>query len=1378
MLNIPAVKQRSCIISICLLVSAYLSPIIGQTFNTISDGDWSDPATWQGGNIPGSTIDVNDTVNILHYVWYDLPGDLSVSGLLEIYLDTLASHPCDGHSITIEPGGHFKITHGALLFGLKCAGASATGTFINKGTVRVNDSYILLPENWDSDGGSRVVTGGCIDIGGSFINDKSADTMVNFCIRLGLNGDGSFLNVDPSLSTIHLWNNTKILFRGSTGNFINDGIINAGSFSEITHLDVESGNIVNNGTWVLPQATSWCCGGSICQGPLVNAENCDMDAEVCGCIGEVCFVRISCPPMDGGQYSCLSDVPPPDFNLIIPMDSCYDLVYSIAHEFSGEGCANDTLFLTRFYIVTDDDGDPLTTDAKDTCIQIFSIVDTTRPTIICPVTTTVNCDGDKTPAFTGEPTATDLCDVAVTDFSFTDQLIGGSCAGNYTINRTWTAADSCGNTNTCMQQINVQDTMRPVINCPSTITVNCDVAKDPGVTGMATASDNCHLAVNSFSHTDAITLGSCAGNYTIQRTWTATDSCGNTNTCVQEINVQDTMRPVINCPSTIIINCDGAKDPGVTGMATATDNCHLAVNSFTNTDAITLGSCAGNYTIQRTWTATDSCGNTNTCVQQINVQDTMRPVINCPSTITVNCDGAKDPGVTGMATASDNCHLAVNSFSNSDAIILGSCAGNYTISRTWTATDSCGNTNTCVQQITVQDTMRPGINCPSTMTVNCDGAKDPGVTGMATATDNCHLAVNSFSNTDAVTLGSCAGNYTIQRTWTATDSCGNTNTCVQQINVQDTMRPVINCPSTMTVNCDGAKDPGVTGMATATDNCHLAVNSFSNSDVIILGSCAGNYTISRTWTATDSCGNTNTCVQQITVQDTMRPVINCPSTMTVNCDGAKDPGVTGMATATDNCHLAVNSFLHSDAITLGGCAGNYTIQRTWTATDSCGNTNTCVQQINVQDTMRPVINCPSTMTVNCDGAKDPGVTGMATATDNCAIAVTDVNFNDVRIDGSCSAQYEIIRSWIATDSCGNVNTCTQSIQVQDTIRPMIFCQSVVVYLNDIGEAGIDPEDVVLTFSDNCAFQGFSVDRVSFSCLDRDLVQVNVTAFDSCGNISECITNVQVLDTIAPILFCPKDTSIVAALGNCKAKFDYEITASDNCDLAVIHQTDGTGLQSGSLFPEGLTVLSYGASDSKGNIAACSFGVTIIPDLSASPTLACKGAVNISLDQNCELSITPSTIYLGGDASCYDFLKVILCDYYTREPLIDFVAKHHLGKSIVAKLVDTIAGNSCWSEIRIEDKLAPTILCESYSLDCHEIHSKDYTPYHYDNCTTSTIKLLDEQYVELHCVPTMAKLIQRKWIAFDEYGNYSDTCVQNIYILRPDLSLVVFRIPLI
>ena len=57
------------------------------------------------------------------------------------------------------------------------------------------------------------------------------------------------------------------------------------------------------------------------------------------------------------------------------------------------------------------------------------------------------------------------------------------------------------------------------------------------------------------------------------------------------------------------------------------------------------------------------------------------------------------------------------------------------------------------------------------------------------------------------------------------------------------------------------------------------------SEKMAIGACKYAYTITRTWTATDQCGNTATASRTITVQDTKAPVFDQdPEDLTIECD--------------------------------------------------------------------------------------------------------------------------------------------------------------------------------------------------------------------------------------------------------------------------------------------------------------------------------------------------------------------------------------------------------------------------------------------------------------------------------------------------------------
>jgi hypothetical protein len=188
----------------------------------------------------------------------------------------------------------------------------------------------------------------------------------------------------------------------------------------------------------------------------------------------------------------------------------------------------------------------------------------------------------------------------------------------------------------------------------------------------------------------------------------------------------------ITCPPDVTLNCDESTDPQDTGTATAAGDCPPF--TITHADNIIAGGCAPNFEIERTWTVVDSENNSMQCVQRISVEDTTPPDLTVPADVTVECDASTDPSGTGEGTATDNCDPSVDvTFSDSEA--PGNCPAEKVITRTWTATDDCGNSTSADQTITVVDTTSPDLTVPADVTVECDASTDPSGTGEGSATD-------------------------------------------------------------------------------------------------------------------------------------------------------------------------------------------------------------------------------------------------------------------------------------------------------------------------------------------------------------------------------------------------------------------------------------------------------------------------------------------------------------------------------------------------------------------------------------------------------------------------------------------------------------------
>lgn len=104
------------------------------------------------------------------------------------------------------------------------------------------------------------------------------------------------------------------------------------------------------------------------------------------------------------------------------------------------------------------------------------------------------------------------------------------------------------------------------------------------------------------------------------------------------------------------------------------------------------------------------------------------------------------------------------------------------------------------------------------------------------------------------------------------------------------------------------------------------------------------------------CNQTSGCcetaVVSITLGDNTLPVLtNVPADLTISCDDAVPSAP--VVTAFDQCPGIYMDFEEASSQNFFGGCGSYTITRTWTATDFCGNAATSHQNITVLDQTKP-----------------------------------------------------------------------------------------------------------------------------------------------------------------------------------------------------------------------------------------------------------------------------------------------------------------------------------------------------------------------------------------------------------------------------------------
>ncbi len=223
------------------------------------------------------------------------------------------------------------------------------------------------------------------------------------------------------------------------------------------------------------------------------------------------------------------------------------------------------------------------------------------------------------------------------------------------------------------------------------------------------------------------------------------------------------------------------------------------------------------------------------------------------------------------------------------------CGGTITV--TYEVSDNCPNFETCTSTFTVlPDNTAPVLDPePADITVQClDDVPPPFDLGW---TDNCDGSgtvqsedgplqmLNQSGNDEIKSRESSACGGTITRTWTYTDACGNSDTATQVITINDTIAPVLDPePADITVEClDDVPPPFDLGWI---DNCDGNGVVASTDGPLVGDTCGG--TITRTWTYSDACGNTDTATQVITIDDTVAPVFDSqPAPLAdIACDGA------------------------------------------------------------------------------------------------------------------------------------------------------------------------------------------------------------------------------------------------------------------------------------------------------------------------------------------------------------------------------------------------------------------------------------------------------------------------------------------------------------
>ncbi|HLP20093.1 MAG TPA: T9SS type A sorting domain-containing protein, partial [Chitinophagales bacterium] len=902
------------------------------------------------------------------------------------------------------------------------------------------------------------------------------------------------------------------------------------------------------------------------------------------------------------------------------------------------------------------------TDANAcTASQTFTI---TQPTAISASasTTSTSCSGNDGAANLTASGGTPSYTYQWSNGAISEDISSLS-AGTYIV--TVTDANSC--TATASATVASSDNVAPVANCQNiTAYLNAaGVANVPAIDVNNGSTDACGIGSFSLS-TSSFTCANVGANTV---TLTVADVNGNSSTCSATITIADTIRPVANCRNiTRYLNAAGTATITASQVNNgSSDACGIATLSV-STSSFTCANVGANTV---TLTVTDNNGNISTCNATVTIEDTIRPVANCQN-ITRYLNAAGTVSITASQVnngSSDACGIATLSVSPSSF----TCANVGANTVTLTVTDNNGNTSTCNATVTIEDTIRPVANCQNiTRYLNTAGTASVSAVQINNgSTDACGIASLSVSPASFTCANVGANTVTL----TVTDNNGNTSSCNAIVTIEDTIRPVANCQNiTSYLNAAGTATASAVQVNNgSSDACGIASLSLSNTSF----TCANVGANTVTLTVADVNGNSSTCSATVTVADTIRPAANCQNvTRYLNAAGTASITASQINNgSSDACGIATLSVSPSSFT----CANVGANTVTLTVTDNNGNVSTCNATVTIEDTIRPVANCQNiTSYLNAAGTATASAVQVNNgSSDACGIAslsLSNTSFTCANVGANTVAL-------TVTDNNGNTSTCSATVTIADTIRPVAICQNITTYLDASGNATVTAAQVNNGSTDACGIATLLLDVTAFDCNDVGANTVVLTVTDVNGNASACSATVTVVDTIAPVATCQNITVQLDANGTAAiTAAQVDNGSADVCSNASL-----------SVSPNSFTCANIGANtvtltvtDVNGNTSTCNATVTVEDTIK--PVATCQN-ITTYLDANGNAAVTALQVNNGSADACGIASLSLSNTSFTCA---------NIGANTVTLTVADVNGNTstCGATVTVVDTIAPVATCQS------------------------------------------------------------------------------------
>lgn len=305
------------------------------------------------------------------------------------------------------------------------------------------------------------------------------------------------------------------------------------------------------------------------------------------------------------------------------------------------------------------------------------------------------------------------------------------------------------------------------------------------------------------------------------------------------------------------------------------------------------------------------------------------------------------------------------------------------------------------------------------------------------------VVVWTFSSPHSIATRSCAMNVIVRDTFPPQFDC---DTLQDTIKVRITMNSVSDTEVAYSeLEAVGFYVPSVED---ACDGTIVAVGSRSDGKALEDNYQMGD-PVTITWTFTDKSNNEKTCHQVVVVEDWLLEELICPDGLdgkTFSCvEEVPEPYADYAAfkaaggSFTNESKMLENTFYYENRFEGDSCEMIYT--RTYHVEDFRHNDITCQQVVTVKDDIAPIIGfsgSSANIIISCTDSI-PEVLS-CNVVDNCdphpSISVVDKVLNRGGDPASCDYyNYDILRTYTATDRCGNVSSVEQMISIRDTTGP-------------------------------------------------------------------------------------------------------------------------------------------------------------------------------------------------------------------------------------------------------------------------------------------------------------------------------------------------------